>query len=81
MRECRSPFLDFFLVFLRQLFDKRRDVDAPGRFHHPLWTDAGITQRDIGGDIAGEKKNILQNQSQMAPKRLFVPFADIDAVD
>ena len=40
-----------------------------------------IAKRDVGRDVAGKKKHVLQDQTQVAAQFLFVPLADVDAVD
>src|SRR5258705_9313513 len=54
---------------------------AARRFEYLRLADARIAERDIGRDVAGKKKHILQDQTQVAAQILFVPLADVDAVD
>ena len=46
-----------------------------------LFADAFVAQSNIGRDVTGKQKNILQNQAKMAPEFLLVPLAHVDAVN
>ena len=54
---------------------------AARRFEHWRLADARVAKRDVGRDVAGKKKHVLQDQTQVAAQLLFVPLADVDAVD
>ena len=54
---------------------------APGSHEHLILCDAAIPERNIRSDVAGKQKHVLQNKAYVAAQRLFVPLADIDAVD
>ncbi len=77
----RATLLDLFLITVRKPLDEGRDVHSSRRLDHPPFGDAGISKRDIGRDVPGEEKNILQHEPQVAAQLLLVPFTDIDPID
>ena len=78
----RAALLDFFLITLRQLFDKRRDLRARAPLRRMrCFADARVAESNVGRDVAGKQKHILQHQTQVAAQLLLVPLADVDAVD